>query len=1665
MSFSLINNSSKYIEQKQDSVVFKILLSRILLLSTLFLSLNAAALVVNRGPYLQTETSSSIILRWRTDTATDSVVRYGISPSQLNSTMPVTGSQTEHSVTLSGLAADTRYYYSVGNSAGELEGGSINYSFTTAPTAGTAKPTRIWVIGDSGTGNSSARAVRDAYKSFTGSTPTDLWLMLGDNAYNAGTDSEYQTAVFDTYPELLQQIVVWPVLGNHDGSSSDSATESGPYYDIFNLPRAGEAGGLATGTEAYYAFDYGNIHFIALDSFETDRSVGGAMLTWLENDLLANDKPWVIAFWHHPPYTKGSHNSDTESRLIDMRQNALPILESYGVDLVLSGHSHAYERSMLIDGHYGQSTSLTSAMILNSGSGRANTADGAYSKTNGVAVANEGAVYAVAGSSGKISGGALNHPAMYISLNLLGSMVIDVNDNQMDTVFLDSSGIVQDHFTLIKGTDIIPPSITSVTSDNSASVLVEFSETVDQSSAETVSNYTIDQGIDITDATLQAGSRSVVLTTSTLLSDNPYTLTVNQVTDNALNPIAPNSQTLFSFLSIQSISFQNGVWPGINYQGVIDTYISENSATTNYGITTDLQADGDDPGGTGRDLATLLRWDINAIPQGAVIQSATIELNVFNPSQNSYPIYELFTDWLETEASWNQSENAQSWASAGAKGSTDRGTTILGNLSASSTGSYTISLNADGLNTLQTWVDGTSPNHGFIIASSTSSDGIDFSSSNTSIPTLRPKLNITYSVPGGSNDTEAPTVPLNLVSTAITATSATLSWDASNDNVGIAGYKLFRDSTLIADLNATSFFDSGLQAGQTYLYSVSAYDFAGNESTLSTTLSVSTPNSGSIDVRIIQSTDDAEERSDGSMYLNSSDLELTTDGSLVQTVGMRFTNIQLPPNATILNAYVQFEVDETNSGSTFLTIHGEDVADSISFGSASNNITSRPLTSASVLWNPVPWTVVNDQTLDQRTPDLSIIIEEIITRPNWQTGNDVAIIISGTGERTAESYDGEQAAAPLLHIEYTLDPPENQAPVVSAGGNLSVQLPSTATLSTATATDDGLLNSTLVLNWSVLTRPTGSSVVITSPSDLNPTVEFDLPGIYTLQLSADDGELISSDSMDLTVLAGNQAPTAQFSSTPQQGNAPLTVSFDASASNDSDGNIVSYAWDFGDGQSANGVNINHLYNSAGSYSVQLTVTDNQGATAQATTTIIANTVNQSPNAQFSSTPQQGEAPLLVSFDANASTDSDGNIVNYDWDFGDGQNASGVSPDHLFNVSGSYLVQLTVTDNQGATAQATTTIIITALNQPPSAQFSSTPQQGEAPLLVSFDANASTDSDGNIVSYDWDFGDSQNGSGIILDHLYSSPGSYLVQLTVTDNQGATAQATTTITVNPVQVGIVSEHDVIAGVSNQQWTTVNLSNQYNSMVVIATPVYDNSSAPLVTRIRNAVGNSFEVQVQQANDSAITVTGIDVHYLVVEEGVYNVVDHGVKLEAVKYISTTTDSDSHWVGEDRTYLNSYTNPVVLGQVMTKNDDHFSVFWARGTHRSRAPVATTLFTGKHVAEHAISSRADETIGYLVIEAGQGNLAGSVFHAGLGADSIRGVSNNPPYSYALTGLSSATTAVLSSAAMDGVNGGWPVLYGVNPVTSSTLNLVIDEDQFKDTERKHTTEQVAFIVLE
>ncbi len=177
--------------------------------------------------------------------------------------------------------------------------------------------------------------------------------------------------------------------------------------------------------------------------------------------------------------------------------------------------------------------------------------------------------------------------------------------------------------------------------------------------------------------------------------------------------------------------------------------------------------------------------------------------------------------------------------------------------------------------------------------------------------------------------------------------------------------------------------------------------------------------SGSVDIRVASSSDDAEEQMIiNNVDLTSADLDLVEDTGVTQMVGMRFDAVAVPNGATIGNAWIQFKTAETGSGGINLTLRGEDVDDAATFLATSSNISSRTLTTASVSWSPGPWNSMGAEGANQQTPDIATLIQEIVDRPGWASGNALVVIVSGSGARIAESFDGDAAGAPLLHIEF-----------------------------------------------------------------------------------------------------------------------------------------------------------------------------------------------------------------------------------------------------------------------------------------------------------------------------------------------------------------------------------------------------------------------------------------------------------------------------------------------------------------------------------------------------------------------------------------------------------------------------------------------------------------------
>ncbi len=702
-------------------------------------------------------------------------------------------------------------------------------------------------------------------------------------------------------------------------------------------------------------------------------------------------------------------------------------------------------------------------------------------------------------------------------------------------------------------------------------------------------------------------------------------------------------------------------------------------------------------------------------------------------------------------------------------------------------------------------------------------------------------------------------------------------------------------------------------------------------------------------------------------------------------------------------------------------------------------------------------------------------------------------------------------------------------PALNNGGDALLLLDNTSTLIDAVAWEGGA-SAGVPSGWGSTSAPsasTGNSIVRAS--------------ITTDTDSFSDWNTASGNGNPQT--QPTNTPPVAVANGPYSGNTGTGIQFSSAGSSDSDGTIATYSWNFGDGNTSSQANPSHTYNAAGSYTAQLTITDNLGATDMATASVTVTNVAGAGvlfSEIFYDTPGTDSQEEWI--EIYNSTGADVDVSGWTITDNNGTGSTYTFPSNTVVLNGTYLTvavnstgfnalysydadvygSVPALNNSGdalilknaaaqtvdevaweggassgipsgwgstsaPTASTGSSIYRTnpatdsdtfsdwsvaagngnpqtqpAPNVPPVAVINGT-YTGTESSPVTFSSSGSSDSDGTIASYSWDFGDGNTSTQANPTHTYSTSGSYTVSLTVTDNDGATNTVQTTATIDPVTntSAIKFAQGVITGVSSS-WQTVTLSDTYTSMVVIATPLYDNGDNPAVTRIRNASGNSFELRVQNPGNTSLS--GYTVHYVALEEGVYTDASDGVKMEAVKVNSTTTDYKGSWNAQTQSYTNSYSSPVVLGQVMTANDSDWSVFWARGGSRTSAPNSSNLKIGKHVGEDSDKTRANETIGYLVIEAGSGSIDNTPYSAALGADIVKSVTNAPPYNYSVSGLSSSEGAIVSAAAMDGNDGGWPLLYGTSAVSSSNLSVAFDEDQISNSERSHTTEQVAYMVF-
>ncbi|MEZ4903049.1 MAG: metallophosphoesterase family protein [Spirosomataceae bacterium] len=424
-------------------------------------------------------TSTSVIVRWKTDLPTNTKVKYGTSPGNLSQEVFINNSDSIHIANLTGLQPNTKYYYSVGYTCGMMDyvlASGTEYYYYSMPNT-TTDPLRFWILGDVCSGDYRQTNVRDAYMNYLGGNRLHGIIFGGDNSKLEGfdgTDIALDYNLFPVYPNQFRNTVSWISLGNHDYGPRPYNDSTIAAYNAFSYPTQGEAGGVASNSKGYYSFDIGDAHFIVLNPYHPDffisRGVaipgcGGLswdcsmalgrknmfmlkfddpitqvadfnafqQVKWLKLDLANTTKKWKIVLFHTPPYTKGGHDSDpqpsdwskTDEELKVVRELLVPILEQYKVDLIVTSHTHSYARSFLMQGVTGTPTRAAFRanpnQFLQSTSGKYTPTPTAkpYIKNSPY----NGAVHVVTGNAGRgtptsapdVPASGVPHPVMYYS--------------------------------------------------------------------------------------------------------------------------------------------------------------------------------------------------------------------------------------------------------------------------------------------------------------------------------------------------------------------------------------------------------------------------------------------------------------------------------------------------------------------------------------------------------------------------------------------------------------------------------------------------------------------------------------------------------------------------------------------------------------------------------------------------------------------------------------------------------------------------------------------------------------------------------------------------------------------------------------------------------------------------------------------------------------------------------------------------------------------------------------------------------------------------------------------------------------------------------------------------------------------------------------------------
>lgn len=876
---------------------------------------------------------------------------------------------------------------------------------------------------------------------------------LGDNVYEDGTAAQYANCYDPTWGRFKAS--TRPALGNHDYHTSGAQGSFDYFGSLLGPPGRG-----------YYSYDLGAWHVVVLNSNNSDvpTEIGSEQQLWLENDLATNTKGCILAYWHHPRFYSTSSGSPGLSN--KMKQLWIDLYEA-GATLILNGHEHHYERyaPQDVDGRP-TPRGIRQFIVGTAGSVRAQPTvvppNGEVQKgrTRGVMelllgdgwyswnfIAAQGDPFTDSGTGACVDKNANYPPTARPGgpyTGTAGEAITFSDDGSFDA---DGNGPLSFVWDFGDGTVASGASVThNYASGGSYTATLTVTDELGASSAPAPVSVTVDPAGTVkirvaasSDDAEESASGSVSVSSGDLelMRDGS-----NQTVGLRFNSIPIPSGATITRAYVQ---FQVDEASSEATSLTIGGEASDNAVTFSSSAkiasrprTTSVVAWSPPPWTTvGEEGVDQQTPDLSSIVQDIVGRSGwqrgnSLALVIWGTGRRVAKAYNASTaaaPLLRVEYSIGPN-TAPTATDVAIWGKAEVGRAL--------TGTYTYGdaeRDAEGASTYRWLRDGapiaeatarsytlTTVDEGALIAFEVTPVAANGTSPGTAVQSAA--VGPVAAAPPNSAPTASGVTISGTARVRQTLTGNYVYADPDGDPEGASTYVWLRDGVPIEGATARSYTLVTADQGRLIHFEVTPIAAQGSSPgapVQSATVGPIGSEPTVLELRVAASSDDAEELASGSMYLNSTDLELVRDGSN-QTIGLRFNGVAVPQGATITRAYIQFRTDETSSETTSLTLRGEAADNAVAFSSA-DRISPRARTVSAVSWSPPSWSTSGQAGASQQTPDLAAIIQEIVSRAGWQSGNSLAIIIVGSGRRVAEAFDGMPAAAPLLRVEFSTSSP------------------------------------------------------------------------------------------------------------------------------------------------------------------------------------------------------------------------------------------------------------------------------------------------------------------------------------------------------------------------------------------------------------------------------------------------------------------------------------------------------------------------------------------------------------------------------------------------------------------------------------------------------------------